>query len=462
MKSILLLRRAVLGPALIAVAIATGSVAVGWVKHHNGAQTAALQAASQPSDGVALAPGTSNTLIVPSVARQALGVQTAPVQGSAPPEPLVLSGSLLLDSSQFVHVHTRFGGEVIEIATVEDNGQQRPLRMNDKVTKGQVLAVIWSKEVGEKKSDLVDSLSQLWVDEAQLKRLRKLERGVVPEKQILEAERNYEKDVIDVDRMERTLRSWRLTEEEIEGVKKEALRIHSGQGVQDQEIERTWAEVDVRAPFDGSILEKNIAVGDIVDTNLDLFKIANLSRLAVLANIYEEDLPALERVPADARVWKVNLKAEPDWPPILGRFDLVGNVIDPNQHTGTVMGWVDNNENRLRVGQFITATIELPPPKDEVTVPVDAVIDQGDYAIILVADDSSASHVTERKVIVAKDGANQVCIRNQISDEEIAQGISRLEPGELVVVDGNVELVGALRDLRAGAEGQATLTARAP
>ena len=50
----------------------------------------------------------------------------------------------------------------------------------------------------------------------------------------------------------------------------------------------------MRAPFAGVVLEKNITTGDIVDTNLDLFKVADLDRLGVMADVYEEDLPALE------------------------------------------------------------------------------------------------------------------------------------------------------------------------
>ena len=52
--------------------------------------------------------------------------------------------------------------------------------------------------------------------------------------------------------------------------------------------------IEVRSPLDGVILEKNIALGDLVDTNLDLFKIADLSRLRVMAHAYEEDLPLLD------------------------------------------------------------------------------------------------------------------------------------------------------------------------
>ena len=76
-------------------------------------------------------------------------------------------------------------------------------------------------------------------------------------------------------------------------------------------MEQHWAEVEIRAPFDGVILERNATLGDIVTTDLDLFKIADLSKLGVMVNAFEEDLPSLEALPPDARQWTVHLKSQP-------------------------------------------------------------------------------------------------------------------------------------------------------
>jgi cobalt-zinc-cadmium efflux system membrane fusion protein len=54
---------------------------------------------------------------------------------------------------------------------------------------------------------------------------------------------------------------------------------------------------DVVAPLDGVIIERNVALGELVDTTSDLFKVADLSRLGVLAHAYEEDLPTLDACP---------------------------------------------------------------------------------------------------------------------------------------------------------------------
>src|SRR5205823_2133152 len=136
------------------------------------------------------------------------------------------------------------------------------------------------------------------------------------------------------------------------------------------ELDRTWAEFDVFAPMAGAILEKNFTVGDIVDTSLDMFKIADLSRLGVMVNVYEEDLPKLVALPPEQRRWSLELMADPGARPRQGRFESIGNVIDPTQHTAIVKGWLDNPDGQLRVGQFVTATIEVPNRPGLVVVPI--------------------------------------------------------------------------------------------
>jgi len=282
---------------------------------------------------------------------------------------LKLNGSLSLDPSRLVRVHSRFQGQVVAIGpraqrpvTDSDESSEEPtLRFGDNVRAGQILAVVWSHEVGEKKSELLDALSKLFFDEASLQRLRGLDPGVVAEQTILKATRDFEADRIAVERAERTLRAWKLEESEIEGIRSEAQRLHRGERQRDLTTERSWAEVDVRAPQDGLILEKNVAVGDIVSTDRTLFQIGDVTRLMVIAAVYEEDLPKVEALPRGERHWEIQLRAEPRSPPIMGAFDMIGHVIDPEQHTGEVIGWVDNIDGRFRIGQFIAANIDLGP-----------------------------------------------------------------------------------------------------
>src|SRR5262249_52738913 len=155
--------------------------------------------------------------------------------------------------------------EVREANTATGVTEFRQLRLGDRVRKGQLLAVVWSKEFGEKKSQLIDALSQLRLDRDNLKNQEDLERkGIVPDRNVREARRAVQADVIAVRTAENTLRSWQLTAAEIETIKAEADKLNAP-GDRDPEKERAWARVEVASPFDGVIVERNVTMGDIVD-----------------------------------------------------------------------------------------------------------------------------------------------------------------------------------------------------
>jgi membrane fusion protein, heavy metal efflux system len=43
-----------------------------------------------------------------------------------------------------------------------------------------------------------------------------------------------------------------------------------------------------------------------------------------------------------------------------GTIDEIGQLIDPNQHTAVVKGHVDNPGRRIKAGQYVTATVDIP------------------------------------------------------------------------------------------------------
>lgn len=414
-------------------------------------EQAAEPAAATATPVLSLVHGSDNRLQLSPRLIESLGVRLAQVQIGAEHHRLKLSGSLFADSNRMVRVHSRFAGEVISIGSVQPPGLgerpaalSRPLRLGDRVAQGQLLATVWSKDVGEKKSDLVNALSKLYLDVAQLKNLRSLPADAVAGRQVREAEREREADIIEVDRIERTLRSWRLTEEEIQTVRAEAEKIHSGDTKADLEVDKTWAEVSVRSPIEGIVLEKNVVAGDIVDTTIDLFRIADLSVMGVMANVYEEDLPALESIPRDARRWTVVLISQPSSPAIPGTFELIGSVLDPNQHTAAVMGWLDNHDGRLRAGQFISAIVDPPTTDDEVAVPEGAVVQEGETCVVFVASDQTGHEVERRRVALVSRGPEVAYLRVQPTPEERAEGCRPIAPGQWVVTSGAIELDGAL------------------
>lgn len=358
---------------------------------------------------------------------------------------LRLTGQLMLDPSRLVHVNTRFAGEVmsIENSLTGPNETPRSLRVGDRVRKGQLLAVLWSKEIGEKKSDLVDAISQLMQHEATYKSMKSVEKsGGLPQRTIDEMRRNVEADVIQVERLRRTLRSWQIEEAELLQIESEANRVHTQsmtqpgltreQSKDDPKIEHGWAEVDIRSPMDGEILEINLAVGDMMTSSDDLFKIADLSRLIVMANAYEEDLVTLKQIPVKERSWVIKFVSRPDAPESLGEIMTIGSVIAPNQHTAIVQGWIDNSQGDLQVGQFIEALVAKPKVSGLVEFSNNAIVDAGEKKFVFVVLESDLTSVRRREVRLKRRTAAKAYVA--------MDGEFGIMPDERVLTRGLLEL----------------------
>ncbi len=200
--------------------------------------------------------------------------------------------------------------------------------------------------------------------------------------------------------------------------------------------------------MNGVMVEKSVNDGEIVDTNDNLFKVADLSQIQVLAHLFEEDLPLIEQLGPDERVWQVDLKSDPVDIPRPGRFVLVGSVIDQTLRTAALIGWLGNDDRKLRVNQFITATIALPPDPGMVSVPTSALIEEGSTAAVFVETDPEEHVLTRRVVAVTRRGEKSVYIRVEPTDEERRQGAELLRAGERVVLSGGLELDTELDNLK--------------
>ncbi len=323
---------------------------------------------------------------VPEAVADKMGLSTEPVVSSTQPIHLPpFQGSLSLDNNCLQRVHARFPGEIVRMSTVSEPAP-RDLRVGDVVMKGQLLALVWSSSFGNMKSDLVGALSKLRSDEQILARLKELsDLGGTPESTLRAAEQTVRDDRLAVERTERTLQSNRVTDEELAKLRAEADQLKDAKGKKSDAAD--WANVEVRANQSGTILVKNVNVGDIVDTSLDLFQIGDLSHLTIWAHVYEDDLPRLAEVPKPIR-WSV---AVPSRPGVVlnGTLEQISAVIDPNQHTALVSGRIENPRGELKIGQFVTAQVDLPPPPGELAVPADAVAEDGRDSIVFVqsADD---------------------------------------------------------------------------
>jgi cobalt-zinc-cadmium efflux system membrane fusion protein len=226
--------------------------------------------------------------------------------------------------------------------------------------------------------------------------------------------------------------------------------------------ENDWARVELRAPFSGIVVERNVAPHDIVDTSTVIFKIAKMDRLLIQANAYEESLPALLSLTPERRRWQVRLKADPAAQPMEGAIKHIRHVLDPATQTVFVVGYVDNAKALLRSGQFVTATVTLPPPEGVVSIPTTALVEDGWQSTVFVQLDAAKLEYTMLRVQVTQRFQDHVLVRGQLTpeaqrlspqDEKLGLlPFSPLPEGTRVVASGSVVLKAELAEQLAKAK----------
>jgi cobalt-zinc-cadmium efflux system membrane fusion protein len=466
--------------AVVLLALLAGVVGVwkGWIHlPGQGAGESVRTVIEEPAHAVELVEKQPNTVQVADDARRTLGMVKAdgsdnvavvgpPAQG----RPLTLYGDTALDTTRLVPIRIRFApAEVLDVQAREDprsaaaTGQSvRELRTGDTVAKDQKLATLLSADVGNKKNDLAAALIQLRLDEDLLKRTEEAsKRGAIPEVQLLQARRAVQADQNDINRAESTLRAWRIPAEDIDAVREEAKQLEQ-RGVRQisEDKIKEWARVVVTSPIAGTILERSIAPGIIINDNTtNLFQVGNLDRLAVRVRAPEDELPRLWNLDEEGRRMTIQTAGAAPVKGLEGFIDDVGYLIDPNEHTALVRGHVPNPEHRLRAGQYVTATIQLPPPKNVVEVPSTAVVEQGKQSLVFVQPEAGRPRYTMLRVRVTRRFEKTVLVSSKLSPEE--QTLSRedqelgllpprpLPPGSRVLLSGTLELRAALEDEQA-------------
>jgi cobalt-zinc-cadmium efflux system membrane fusion protein len=385
-------------------------------------------------------------------------------------------GTLAYDNDRLFAVRSRFPGEVTEIpdAPLAQRGSMplqpsarapsakdlitRPFTVSDRVKKGDLLAVVWSRDLGDKKAALIDATIDLRRDSAKLNDLEALfYEGAVGAASFNEAQRTVQKDLSARNSAERTLRMWRLDDKEIAAIKKEAETIEEAK--RDPKKEKDWARVEVRAPSDGIIVEKNTHLGDWADPanyTTPMFRVADLSKLQVWINPAEEYLPVLQEFMRNpygtALTWDLFLQA--DRTPLNGVLLRLAPSLDPNQRTPLLVGLVDNPNHTLLVGQFVIADIHVPLEPGLVKVPTTALNEEKGQSVVFVQPDANKLEFVMRAVAVAFRFKDVVYIRSKLPNNSaatVAEGlpIQPLEPGERIVTESVVEITKVLRDLRA-------------
>lgn len=138
----------------------------------------------------------------------------------------------------------------------------------------------------------------------------------------------------------------------------------------------------VLAPHDGFVIEKNVVAGQMVEGGMRLFRLGDLGTVWVLAQVYEQDLPAL-RVGQEATV---ALSYLPDRQ-FRGQVTYVYPAVDDKTRTGRVRIALSNPGYLLKPGMFAAVSLATTAAGDAVLVPDEAVLRSGAHNTVFIAQE---------------------------------------------------------------------------
>ncbi|HVU36067.1 MAG TPA: efflux RND transporter periplasmic adaptor subunit [Opitutaceae bacterium] len=176
----------------------------------------------------------------------------------------------------------------------------------------------------------------------------------------------------------------------------------------------------IRAPIAGTIVERLISPGQLLQAGTTpCFTIADLSRVWVMADIYESDLGAV----AVGDAAEIHTAASPAG--VAGKVDNIAAILDPNTRSVAVRVVADNPDDVLKKGMYVRVVIRSRRATSGLLVPTSAVLRDHENLPFVYLAQPDGSFVRRR-----------VTLGSQLGDRyEITAG---LNPGDNLVEDGGL------------------------
>ena len=272
------------------------------------------------------------------------------------------------------------------------------------VQKGQLLAVIQSPRLVEEQRLYLEALSRLGLARAALNRDRQLEsEGIIAERRFLETRARHTQAKTEVEQRRQALR--------LAGMDETAVR----------ELEKRHklsANLEVRSPMDGVVLEQLATPGQRVEIASPLYRIGQLDPLWLEIQVPMEKLSGI--TPGTAiKVEKIDLE---------GRIITIGSMVQGESQNVLVRAEIPNPGKQLRPGQFVEARLARASGHNAWRVPRQALLRMSDKTWVLVARATGFEPV-------------EVQITAEEPDSLVIEG--GLAAGDLVAISGTAALKAA-------------------
>jgi Cu(I)/Ag(I) efflux system membrane fusion protein len=322
--------------------------------------------------------------------QQLIGVKYGTAEVTGATETIRAAGKVTYDETRIAHVHTKYEGWIDKVY-VDFIGQL--------VEKGQPLLTIYSPELLSSEQELL--LARTAKD---VMKKSSLPGAIDQSESLFEAAR-------------RRLELWDISEAQIDRV------LATGRPIKN---------VTLYSPISGYVLDRKAFPQVKVMPETDLYTVADLSRVWIMADVFEYEAPKI-RVGEAARV---EMSYEPG-KSFGARVAYIQPEVDPMTRTLKVRLEADNPGVGLKPDMYVDVKFRVDSAAS-LTVPAEAVLNAGDRKTVFV--DRGNGYFEPRAVETGDQTGGRVTI------------LSGLKAGERIVTSGNF-LIDSESQLKAAASG---------
>jgi len=340
---------------LMIVAVATLALGIGIGSQWSGNASIdahadeASEHADHAEEGVAAEHAEEGHIELSAEQITAAGIQLAEAKAQNISRGLSFPGEVRFDEDRTAHVVPRVPGVVDSVA----------VNLGQTVKKGQLLAVTASQQISDQRSEQAAAQRRLALARTTYEREKKLwQDKISAEQDFLQARQALQEAEIALSNAQ------------------QKISVLSG-----SVVATGGNRYELRAPFDGVVVEKHLTPGEVVDESTAAFTLSDLSRVWVTFGVSPKDLNKVQ-VGKAVTVSAPELNAE-----VVGSVAYVGSLLGEQTRTATVRVTLENPQGSWRPGLFVTALVATDSREAKVAVPETAIQTVEDKPTVFVRTD---------------------------------------------------------------------------
>jgi cobalt-zinc-cadmium efflux system membrane fusion protein len=332
------------------------------------------------------------------------GIELAAVHDGTLSRRIVVPGTIVPHADRIARVSVKLSATVAELRK----------KLGDTVEKGEVIAVLESREVANAKSEYLAARLNNDLQRNLYERDKVLgDRHVIAEQIVLKSQGAAAQAKMNLDIARQKLFALGVTEDELAALPNEP--------------ETALRRQEVRAPISGRVVDRKVDLGAAVgrdNLETELFTVADLDRVWVELAVGPSNLPTV------AEGQTVSIAGHGLAKRAVGKIVFISPIVERDTHAARVVAEIANPDGNWRPGSLVQATVAIEERSAAVAVPASAIQTIGKTRVVFVRTQDGF----ERRPVTLGDGDGRLfeVLSGVAEGETIAVGNSFVLKAELL------------------------------